>query len=71
MNKYVVDCIDDVNKKLTMIANGSFDQTVDIQSSKELSDLSKYINVMVKSLLENNRKMSYAISKTNMYMGYL
>lgn len=69
MNKYVVDCIDDVNKKLTMIANGNFDQTVDIQSSKELSDLSKYINVMVKSLLENNRKMSYAISKTNMYMG--
>ncbi len=69
MNRYVVGCINDVNKKLKIIANGNFDETVDIQSSKELSDLSRYINAMVKSLLKNNKKMSYVLSKTNMYIG--
>ncbi len=69
MNRYVVNCIDDVNEKLNMISSGDFEQKIDIQSSKEFSDLSKYINIMVKSLLENNKKISYTISKTNMQIG--
>lgn len=69
MNRYVVDEIHDVNKKLKMIANGRFEETVDIQDSVEFAELSEYINVMVKSLLNNNRKMSYVLSKTNLYIG--
>ena len=69
MNKYVVDEICDVNKKLKAIANGNLEETVDIQGSIEFAELGEYINVMVKSLLDNNKKMSYVLSKTNLYIG--
>lgn len=69
MNKYVVDEIQEVNKKLKAITNGRLEETVNIQSSIEFSYLSEYINVMVKSLLDNNKKMSYVLSKTNLYIG--
>lgn len=69
INKYVVNEIHEVNKKLKAITNGEFEEVVDIQSSIEFSNLSRYINVMVKSLLDNNRKLSYVLSKTNLYIG--
>lgn len=69
MNKYVVDEICDVNKKLKAIANGNLEETVDIRGSIEFAELGEYINVMVKSLLDNNKKMSYVLSKTNLYIG--
>ena len=68
-NKYVVDRIHDVNEKLQSITNGNLEETVDIQSSIEFSELSDYINIMVKSILDNNKKMSYVLSKTNLYIG--
>jgi len=69
MNKYVVNDIRYMNKKLKAIANGKLDETVDIQDSVEFAELSQYINAMVKSLLDNNIKMSYVLSKTNLYIG--
>lgn len=69
MNKYVVEKIQDVNEKLKSISNGNLEETIDIQSSMEFFELSNYINAMVKSLLENNKKMSYVLSKTNLYIG--
>lgn len=69
MNKYVVDEIHDIIKKMKSIANGNLEETVDIQSSAEFVELSNYINRMVKSLLDNNKKMSYVLSKTNLYIG--
>ncbi len=69
MDKYVVDKIYEINKKLKAITNGRVEETVDIQSSVEFAELSEYINVMVKSLLNNNKKMSYVLSKTNLYIG--
>ncbi len=69
MDKYVVDKIYEINKKLKEIANGKFEETVEIQSSTEFAELSEYINGMVKSLLDNNKKMSYVLSKTNLYIG--
>lgn len=69
MNKYVVDEIHDIIKKMKSIANGNLEETVDIQSSVEFVELSNYINRMVKSLLDNNKKMSYVLSKTNLYIG--
>ena len=68
-DKYVVDRIHDVNVKLQSITNGNLDETVDIQSSIEFSELSHYVNMMVKSILDNNKKMSYVLSKTNLYIG--
>lgn len=69
MDRYVADGIYNVNKKLYRIAKGSLDEIVDIQSCVEFSELSSYINEMVKSLLASNEKMSYVLGKTNMYIG--
>ncbi len=69
MNRYVVDQIDEVNGKLNAISNGDLEEAVDVRSSVELSKLSDYINRMVTSLLDNNKKMSYVLTKTNLYIG--
>jgi len=69
MNRYVVDDIYRINKKLHAIADGNLEEVINIQSSMEFSELSSDINRMKKSLMDNNRKMSYVLSKTNMYMG--
>lgn len=69
MNRYVVERIHDVNRRLHSIAQGNLDELIDIRSSKEFSELSSYINRMKKSLLDNNKKMSYVLRKTNMYIG--
>ncbi len=69
MNRHVVNKINDINKKLELIARGNLNETIDIKSSVEFCELSKYINTMVKSILDNNRKMSYVLSKTNLYIG--
>lgn len=69
MNRYVVEGIQGVNEKLRMIAGGDLEERIGIQSSAELSELGSYINEMVHSLLANNRKISYVLSKTNMCIG--
>lgn len=69
MNRYVVGGIHNVNEKLRLIAGGDLEERVDIRTSVELSELSSYINEMIGSLLSNNKKMSYALGKTNMYIG--
>ena len=69
MNRYVVDGIRSVNKKLRSIAQGNLHENVDVKNCTEFAELSTYINEMVRSLLDNNRKMSYVLSKTNMYIG--
>lgn len=69
MNKYVVNEIHGLNQKLNSISSGNLDETIDIRSSAELSALSDYINRMVKSLLNNSKKMSYVLSKTGLYIG--
>ena len=56
MNRYVINGIYSVNKKLYRIAKGNLDEVVDVQSCVEFSELSSYINEMVKSLLETVRK---------------
>lgn len=69
MNRFVVMKIDDVNRKLKSITDGNLEERVDIQSSVEFIELSRYVNSMVKSLLDNNKKMSYVLSKTNIHIG--
>lgn len=69
MNRYVVEDIHSINEKLHSIAQGNLNEIVDIQSSIEFAELSRYINQMKKSILDNNRKMSYVLDKTNMHIG--
>ncbi len=69
MNRYVVDGIDEVNDELCKIAEGNMDVKVDIRTSEEFSELSDYINAMVSSLSDSNSKISYVLSKTNMFIG--
>lgn len=69
MNTYVVEKISAVNTKLKSIADGNLEETVDIQSSVEFAELSNYLNSMIKSLLDNSKKMSYVLSRTYMHIG--
>ncbi len=50
MNKYVVERIHEVNQKLHSITSGNLNETIDIQSSFEFSELSSYLNSMIKKL---------------------
>ncbi len=69
MNKYVVEGIQSINEKLSIISQGNLDEIVDIQSSAELAELSRYINQMKMSILDNRRKITYIIGKTKMPVG--
>lgn len=69
LNRYVVDEIHKMNRELSRISEGDMDVKLDIRSSKEFSELSDYINVMVGSLSDTTSKISYVLSKTNMFIG--
>lgn len=69
MNKYVVEGIHSINEKLNLISQGNLDEIVDVQSSAELAELSRYINQMKMSILDNRRKITYIIGKTKMPIG--
>jgi len=69
INNYVVEKIQDVNLKLESITEGNLNATFNIRSSLEFSELSDYLNSMIQSLINNNKKMSYVLSKTNLYIG--
>lgn len=69
MNRYVVDGINEINNELGRITEGDMDVKIDIRTSTEFSELSDYINTMVGSLSDTTSKISYVLSKTNMFIG--
>lgn len=69
MNRYVVKGIYEINDKLRSITAGRLEGNVSVQTSIEFKELSTHINEMVKNLLDNNKKLSYVLSKTNMPIG--
>lgn len=69
MNRYVVDGIHEINDELSRITEGNMDVKIDIRTSEEFSELSDYINTMVSSLSDTTSKISYVLSKTNMFIG--
>lgn len=69
MNKYVVKNIEALNQKLNSVANGNENEIFDIGGSEEFTKLNQYITVMIKNLMDHSKKMSYALSKTNMHIG--
>lgn len=64
VNRYVIHDIHRINGKLNRITQGDLEEKVNVQSSREFSALSRYINEMVGSLVNNDRKMSYVLSRT-------
>ena len=69
LERYVIKGIQEINSKLNLISDGNLEEKIDVSSSLEFSELSTYINEMVDSLLNNNKKMQYVLSKTNLYIG--
>lgn len=69
VNRYVIHDIHRINGKLNRITQGNLEEKVNVQSSREFSALSRYINEMVGSLVNNDRKMSYVLSRTEMNIG--
>lgn len=68
MDKYVIKELQGVNKTLESIGKGRFQEIVAASYSTEFLELSDYINKMSKSLSDNNKKMSYVLGKTNLYI---
>lgn len=50
-------------------ASIQINEKVDVHSSKEFYELSRYINEMLHSLLVNDKKMAYVLGKTDMRIG--
>lgn len=69
INKYVINGIHKINKKLALIGEGNLNENVCENSSLEFSELSNHINSMVKSLLMTTDKMSYVLNRTDMNIG--
>lgn len=69
MNRYVIQGIYEINKKLSVITAGDMNEKVDVNTSLEFSQLSHHINEMINSILANTDTMSYVLNKTNMRIG--
>ena len=69
VNYYVVDVISTINSTLRSIGNGNLQERVNVKNSSEFAELSDHINEMLQNIMGNNKKMSYILSKTNLFMG--
>lgn len=57
MDKYVIRDMQDINKKLNQIINGDLEENINIQSSLEFSEFSRYINEIIKNLLSEHKQI--------------
>lgn len=69
IDKNVIKGIYQINEKLSAIAEGNLDETVDVQNCLEFAELSKHSNEMIKALLSDTDKISYVLNKTNVPIG--
>lgn len=57
LDTYVIQGIHEVNWKLQKIAHGDWKEKVDVHTTEEFSELSDYINDMVKRIVDTNDEM--------------
>lgn len=69
MKTNIVNKIHKINELLFSITNGDYNQIVDIRNVYELSELSDHINTMVQGLFSSNSKLTYILSRTNIFLG--
>ncbi len=68
-DKYIIGSISATNGRLRAVTEGDLGERVDVQSSQEFSELSSYINSMIRSLLAETDKMSLVLNRTNLHIG--
>ncbi len=69
LNKYFVNAVADVNKKLGEITHGNLDARIEVNTTEEFTELSGHINDMVKSLLETTDKLSLVLDNVELAVG--
>ncbi len=69
LNKYFVNAVADVNKKLNEITHGNLDACVEVNTTEEFTELSGHINEMVKSILETTDKLSLVLDNVELAVG--
>lgn len=69
MKTNIVNKLHKINELLSSITEGNLNQIVDVRNVYELSELSTHINTMVQSLFSSNSKLTYILSRTNIYLG--
>lgn len=69
LDRKIITSIRVVNRNLNKIIKGDLDKRVDVRATPEFSELSDYINKMVKSLLDTTDKLSYALDLAEIPIG--
>ncbi|MBP3341249.1 MAG: diguanylate cyclase [Peptococcaceae bacterium] len=69
IDKLILRDIYHINEQLNSITSGDLDTEVHIDTTPEMHDLTHNINLMVKSLLDNDRYMSYIFDMTGTEAG--
>ena len=69
INHFVIKNIHRINDRLQRIADGNFDEKMDVHICREFSSFSTHINHMVLHLLSSTDKLSYILNRTNLRIG--
>lgn len=69
IDRYIVDGISSINRKLTEITVGNLETTVEEDSTPEFSELSGRINLMVRSIRDNTNKLSQILDVAQVPIG--
>lgn len=69
IDRYIVDGISAINRKLTQITNGNLETMVEEDGTPEFSELSGRINLMVRSILDNTNKLSQILDIARVPIG--
>ena len=69
IDRYIVDGISAINRKLTEITVGNLETTVEEDSTPEFSELSGRINLMVRSIRDNTNKLSQILDVAQVPIG--
>lgn len=69
LDKRIITGISSVNGKLQRITNGDLGELVDVHTTPEFTELSSYINSMVKSLLKSTATLSSVLDMVQSPMG--
>lgn len=69
IDRNIIVSINGIIQKLKEIADGNFNERVDISTTPEFAELSRYINGMVNGILESEQQISAILDATNLPIG--
>ncbi len=68
-DRYILHSIAITNDRLRAVTEGDLEGRVDVQTSREFSELSHHINSMIGSLLSETEKINLVLNRTNLHIG--